>query len=293
MKIGVNYSKGSVALLERGEAEFDVFKCPAWSDLVVEAQAVAPVYVHMPLRTGAGTGHVLDTETNEPVVWEKIERFLETTETPYVNLHLDMRASEADDPSSRDEVIERLLIDVQSVTEKFGADKVIGENVYDFRGGGARPCFSADVIAEVIREAGCGFLFDISHAQVKAHRDGVSFEQFVSRLPTERIWEIHVSGVQKVDARWEKVFSGVDPALGARLAGKWQDHLPITDDDWAVLESVYKRIGSGEWSTPWVSALENGGAGNLFGALTFEDCLREEIAGLNRLRDKKLGLVRK
>jgi hypothetical protein len=48
------------------------------------------------------------------------------------------------------------------------------------------------------------------------------------------------------------------------LDGQMIDHLSILEEDWHRLDWVLDRIRSGEWSQPWMLALEYGGVGTVF-----------------------------
>ncbi|MFL7794549.1 MAG: hypothetical protein AB8I69_20570, partial [Anaerolineae bacterium] len=88
MEFAVNYSQAAAELLKAGEIEVDRLKCPAWPDLVAAVQAEHPIYVHFPLRVGAGVGDALDSDTGGPVDWETIEALIAQTDARQVNLHL-------------------------------------------------------------------------------------------------------------------------------------------------------------------------------------------------------------
>lgn len=54
MKFAVNYSTEGAELLRQGQIELDLFKCPAWPDLLPEARALRLAHVHFPLIVGSG-----------------------------------------------------------------------------------------------------------------------------------------------------------------------------------------------------------------------------------------------
>jgi hypothetical protein len=69
MKFAVQYSKPLAAHIQNGTLSIDLFKCPAWPDLVAEASQLLPVYCHMPLKVGGPDGIIIDTERKQPVDW--------------------------------------------------------------------------------------------------------------------------------------------------------------------------------------------------------------------------------
>jgi hypothetical protein len=49
-------------------------------------------------------------------------------------------------------------------------------------------------IADVLQEAGCGFVLDISHARVAANVLSLDVQDYLQSLPLERVQQVHVSG---------------------------------------------------------------------------------------------------
>ena len=86
--LSANYSHKLRDLVACKLVRLDLFKTPAWPDLVAEAGELLPVNVHFPLTIGTGIGDALNSETNLPADWNLIERLLNTTATRFVNLHL-------------------------------------------------------------------------------------------------------------------------------------------------------------------------------------------------------------
>ena len=57
MKLAVNYSAALADLVDlEGRSRSDLYKCPAWPDLVArltpDAEAHTPCYIHFPLLVG-------------------------------------------------------------------------------------------------------------------------------------------------------------------------------------------------------------------------------------------------
>jgi len=291
VQLAVHYSPASAALLARGHIAFDRFKCPAWPDLVREARAVAPVYVHLPLIVGSGVGDAQDSETHAPPDWAAFERLLTGTDTPFVNLHL--AAHERDypgiprlsaDPAHTELVAGRLLRDVRGVVARWGADRVIVENVPE-EPGRMRAAYLPETVRRVVAETGCGLLLDVSHARLAAPALGMDARDYIAALPVDRTREIHITGIQPFDEHWARVLrdAGVPEATIAGYAGRPLDHLPFTDADWEFAAWAIGRVHSGAWGEPWLVALEYGGVGGAWGAVTDAAVLREQVPRLAAL----------
>jgi uncharacterized protein len=288
MNFAVNYSQPAAALLRDARISLDRFKCPAWPDLVVAAQLAHPVYVHFPLKIGLGIGDALDTETNGPPDWGKIEALLRQTDTQYVNLHFiprpgDYPAMPADTTESAhvDLLVENTLRDIAAVRARFGAERVIIENegnaLY-----GLRPVCLPRVIRRVVEESGCGFLLDLSHARLVASYLDMDEQTYISALPVGRLRELHITGIQYFDEFWVNLLrkDGAAESDIPNFAGRRMDHLPMTVSDWEMVEWALAQIRAGAWTQPWMVAYEYGGIGKPWESVTLKECLEQQVPRL-------------
>lgn len=292
IELSVNYSHAAAELQDGGTIHVDRFKCPAWPDMIAAAQARYPVYVHFPLKVGRGLGDAWDTEARAPADWRQIETLLAQTGTPLVNLHLsptvDDRpelAPDSADPAVVEQLLAHTLRDLEAVTARFGAERVIVENV---PGGRNRILLAAalpEFINRVVEASNCGLLLDLSHAQLAAHRLGLDGRRYVESLPTGRIREIHITGIHRVDEHWLALAraAGLPEPLLEEHQGQLQDHLPMTGDDWDFFAWAMDRIHNGAWYAPWAVTFEYGGVGRFFQAFTDAAMLAEQVPRLREL----------
>ena len=277
MDFAVNYSPQAAELLKQGDINVDLFKCPDWPELIDEASALAPVYVHFPLVAGHPSLYKTD--------WDRVERLLEETRTPFVNIHLEVitdvypeMAVNTKDPRDSERLTERLIEDVRTVAERFGPERVVAENVI-YRGhrrNVLRPCVQPHVIRTVLEETGCGLLLDLSHARLSAHylgveEAGVTLETYLAALPLERLKELHLTGIHL-------------------HRDKLSDHLSLTDFDWDVTERAFERIHEGAWGEPRTVAFEYGGVGSSFAWRSQKEVIAEQVPRLYRLAHAKTPL---
>jgi hypothetical protein len=68
------------------------------------------------------------------------------------------------------------------------------ENVTRYFIPGARDMDEADFFREVLDASGAGLLLDVNNAWVNAENDGADARDFLSRLPLDRVVQIHVAG---------------------------------------------------------------------------------------------------
>lgn len=240
MEFALNYSPQAAALLRAGAVEIDLFKCPDWDDLIAEAAALCPVYVHFPLMVGGGLGQV---------DWDRVERQLNSTRTAFVNAHFAPSLNDFPGGASDAQVLDQLCSDVGWLTARFGAERVIIENA-PYPGEPLDEGFlpqSADprLLHQVLEATGAGFLLDLSHARLSAMHLDVEARAYIESLPIGSLRELHVTGLQPVD-------------------GLLRDHMHLSALDWEFTEWAVERIRAGAWQMPKLMAFEYGGVSPMF-----------------------------
>ncbi len=276
MKLAINYSPQARRLADQQRIELDLFKCPPASDPVVKAYAPAllqdalasrPIYVHFPLH--AGDGSIAATN------WDEIEEALDQTETPYVNVHLQAQAQDfpgmtADTHAPRDvaRLTDSFLKDITVLTEQFGPDRVIVENVV-YRGAEGKvlyPCVDPAVISQVVTETNCGLLLDTAHARLTCLALSIDSKDYIQKLPVSRLKELHVTGAQYA---------------GDRV----RDSMPMGHEDWEVVEWVLQQVRERHFAKPWLLAFEYGGVGPAFEWRSDADVIAEQLPRLRKLTE--------
>ena len=263
MKLSINYSPQAAALYQAGSIYIDSFKCPDWPYLIEEARQYRPVTVHFDLDVG--DSRLLHKD------WEPVERLLQETGTPFVNLHLGPEAKDfpgypvdTPEPNQQQQVTKRMLADVQAVVRKFGPRRVIVENVpyrANKKGRVLRPGVEPQVIRKIVAETGCGLLLDISHARIAANALGMDEKEYMENLPVDSLRELHFTGLHTID-------------------GVLRDHLEILEEDWPVLSWVLENIRQGKWAVPWMLAFEYGGIGEKFDWRSKTEVIAEQVPRL-------------
>ena len=262
MKLAINYSPAAAELYRQGKIVVDAFKVPDWPDLVAEARRLCPPAVHFTLL--AGDGRLAQAD------WSLVDRLLAETATPYINVHIEAHArdhpeipAEATEQSLIEPVLDNLRQDIQCVVSRYGAERVIAENI-PYHGAGSdhlRACVDPQVITSLLEETGCGLLLDIAHARISAHYLGMTDTAYLEQLPVQRIREMHFAGLHTTP-------NGL------------QDHLSALPEDWKLLEWVLERIRSKEWGAPWMLAFEYGGVGAPFAWRTDPAVIAEQVPRL-------------
>jgi uncharacterized protein (UPF0276 family) len=265
VELAINFSPQAAQLFADGRIHVDRFKCPDWPDMIEEARALAPVYVHFPLDAGTISGRPSDLDT--------VAAMIRDTDTPFVNYHLVAyardfpdRAAETRDLDVTEIVLERTIAELNRAIERFGRDRVILENIPYFEPDGKymRASVDPDVMHRALGATGCGFLLDLSHARIAAHYMGVDPHAYVESLPIDRLRELHLTGVD-----WVK--------------GKLLDHMGLADEDIAWTRWALDCIAAGAWAKPALVAFEYGGVGEPFNWRSEASVIERDVNLLNDL----------
>lgn len=247
MQFAINYSPQAAQLWRDGRIQVDLFKCPDWPDLVADVSKIHKVYVHYSLIMWRGGMDTVDHRL--------IQRWLEATETMVINSHFALAKSDfaAASGITGEAVIEHAARVLAPLCERYGAENIVVENV-PFPPGGWMEAplpevVDPEVISEVVRRSGCGFLLDIAHAIRACEGTGRrDVKAYLNALPVHALRELHVVGLlPEPDEQ-----------------GLRQDHFPMTDEDWAMTEWSLEQIRAGAWRKPEVMAFEYGGVGERF-----------------------------
>jgi hypothetical protein len=289
VEFAVNYSPLLAELVREGQVGIDRFKCPAWPGLLAEARQTLPVYIHFPLIIGSGTGQVMDAETHAPADLERMAGLAETSGTYYLNTHwvadgrdypgiaVDSRA-----PADGRRVVDGALRDLEPLIRRFGAERVLVENLipeYGWLAHGVLP----ETLALLLEQSGCGLLLDLSHARLAARALGLDERGYVSSLPVGQVREVHITGLQKLEGRWLDLIGSHPGGFGGNQAGMWMDHLPMTEQDWPITAWAAGEIAAGRWNEPWVVGYEYGGVGGFWEAITWKETYLAELPRLSKL----------
>jgi uncharacterized protein len=150
------------------------------------------------------------------------------------------------------------------LTNRFGREAIVVEHIPEFECLATLGCYSA-LLCRLVRETGVGLLLDISHARLSARRSGCSTEEYISRLPLDRLKLIHTTGI------------------GQDSDSSWVDHLPMDDHDYAVLSSVLHRAQMGQYPLPIAVQHEYGGISGFLRRYSSADVLEREVRSLLQL----------
>jgi uncharacterized protein (UPF0276 family) len=258
MIFAVNYSTKLAELLKDGKVDFDLFKCPEWDGLLKAATAVKPVYLHLDIALGRDQIHKLD--------FDRLKRMLIETGTPHVNCHLagtpELKIANKTD---RKKLLKQWIKEIEVLKKEFAGYPVISENLpFEPPIPEYHLASDADLIRQAIIETDTGLLLDISHARITADTLGINYQDYVEKLPLDRLHEVHITGLR-------------------RYHGFLEDHFEMQPEDWPSTEWAADQIRLGAWREPEIVAFEYGGVGEWFSWRTETWALEEQVPRLFKL----------
>lgn len=252
MRFAVNYSTKAGELVESGRIDCDLFKCPEWEGLLKAAAPIKPVYLHLDITIGRNQVQKLDFDT--------LRKMLAETRTPHINCHLagtaDLRSGSETD---RNNLMKQWVKEIEVLKREFAGYPVISENLpFEPAIPDYHLASDAELISKAIIETDTGLLLDISHARITADTLGIDYQQYIEKLPLDRLHEVHITGVR-------------------RYHGFLEDHFEMRPEDWPSTEWASEQIRLGAWREPEIVAFEYGGVGEWFSWRTETWALEEQV----------------
>jgi len=171
MKLACNYCPEAERLVREGRIDVDYFKIPA---LDGQARLMNDPGASEAFAAGAGMARPVLLHGLYP----SMERLVRLTGTPGISFHPDLGGS----------MVNGVVAKVRSMREKYAhLEFISAENSGAIE---AQPL----VLSEIVRQSGCTFLLDISHAYCASRRLGMGIWDYLAQLPLERLHEIHING---------------------------------------------------------------------------------------------------
>ncbi|RMG99654.1 MAG: DUF692 domain-containing protein [Deltaproteobacteria bacterium] len=157
-----------------------------------------PILSHGLMLSLGGTGPF------DPAYLDTLRDFLSRTGSPWHSDHLCFSGLEGTllhdllpvpfSTASARHVAERVM----RVRDHLGRPMAV-ENISWYAHGGASDRDEAEFIAEVCGRADCGLLLDVNNCWVNAKNHGTDVMDFLSKVPLDRVIQIHVAGHERYD----------------------------------------------------------------------------------------------
>lgn len=196
LKLCVNYLEETKELLEEGKIDFiDYIKLFSINgDISPLEWCITKKDVMFHGMIGKNGGNIADKNFFENRDLDLQRKYFEISKTPYISMHINSRIDPNQDETESLQIIKD---NVARLKAEFGKE-IILENVPASKKYSEYNFYSnPEFICKVIDETSCGFLFDIGHAKVASEVFNIPFDDYVSKLPMDKIVEIHLAGCKR------------------------------------------------------------------------------------------------
>jgi hypothetical protein len=217
--------------LHRGEVDFLEIIAEHYMDATPgkarELELLAAHFTLIPHAIGLSLG---SAEGPDSAYLDKLARLVNRLNPPWWSEHVSFTRAGGIDIGHlaplpfTDEAAEVIRRNVCEVRERISAPLILENITYTLAVPCASPMREADFLAEVLERADCGLLLDVMNLQANALNHGYSADEFLARLPLERIVQLHFVG------------------------GHWHDGVlidshsrPTPEEVWALVEKVAAR----------------------------------------------------
>ena len=200
MKLACNYYPETEALVREGKIDIDYFKFPAlgfqmglmedWDAFRAFARGVREIKPMLLHGLHPAPHDLCSPALAEAFDFETVNRLLDITRTPGISLHPTLRPVDPVLPEER--LVDTITANLRFLRESYPALEFLSvENLDSLRFGAL---IQPQAITEIVTRSGCSLLLDISHAYCAARALGEDFRAYLSKLPLERVYEIHING---------------------------------------------------------------------------------------------------
>ena len=196
MQIGVNYLLEARELFEEGKIDYiDYFKLYSLnSDLsAMEWCAENRPFVMFHGMCG-GASSIGNVDFMKEIDIEKTKEMLKISKVPYISAHICTKNKN----QTQEETIEAIKKNIKELREVFGKEVVLENIPYREHYNHCVYLIDPEQISKIVHENNIGFLFDISHARKAADYFNMTLEEYVEKLPMDRVVEFHVAGMYNV-----------------------------------------------------------------------------------------------
>lgn len=222
MKLCVNYLEETKSLIEEGKIDFiDYIKLFSINgDLSPIDWCITKKDVMFHGIIGETGSNIADRNFFENRDLSLQGKYFEITRTPYISMHIN---SMVEPIPNEDEALQVIKENVERLRDEFGKE-ILLENVPAFKNNLYNFYAAPEFIKKVIEETNCGFLFDIGHARKASEVLNIPFNEYVSKLPMDKIVEIHLAGCMK------NLDGDIVP-----------NHSKMNEEDYEFLENLLKK----------------------------------------------------
>ena len=271
MKIGCNLSTELMELINEDKVSVDyvkIFYSKSDEEIPQKYKSYGNLLLH-----GVGADVPQHTGANElsSVNWNQVKVKVEFCNSSFLGLHCGTYQSDWNGQEVTYEMVkERMGYSIKLWKENLDVEILI-ENLpytpyYEMNNPKIiKHSVSPKLISELCEEHEIGLLLDLAHAKVAASGLGLPIKDYLLALPLGRVKEIHAVGTRTTED------------------GLRDNHLEMTEDDYAILEFVLGRTNSE------IVTLEYGGFGEHFSWRSDKNALERQLKKIVEIINRKFG----
>lgn len=227
MKIAINYLGEVINLIKENKIKLDYIKYPSISDTnlkeledIMNENNIHMLFHGMVQKNHYSTNIASDTFVDDIDIKASKEA-VKISKTPGLSMHIGDSQEGYDNIHTKNELLEIIYKNIKYLKENFpNMDFYSLENKENPLN---KVLIDPTFITDCINYTKCDFLLDISHAAIASKNIGMDFYEYLSKLPLDKIYEIHING-------WEYDKNG--NAIS---------HIKINEEGYKALEYVLKR----------------------------------------------------
>ncbi len=178
---------------------------------------------------------------------------IEKSKTPYISAHICTRNRNQTEEETY-EIIRKNIIDLKN---HFGKDVVLENIPYRKKYNHCEYLMRPEVISKIIYENDVGFLFDISHARKAAEHLNMTLEEYVDKLPMDKVVEFHLAGMfdlpdisnEVIRKQYTEQQIRFIKASEERYGKRFDYHGKLTEEDYEFLENYIPKYESLKYIT--------------------------------------------
>ena len=229
MKIVVNYLKEVEELFKEGKIDFiDYFKLYSLNEDLSGLEWCIqhrPVMFHGIIGKASTFGEMDLVESTDV---EKTKDILMKTKTPYLSGHICTKNKN----QSKEQTLEALSKNIEEYKKIFGKEIALENIPYREYYNHCLYLLDPELISKIVYNNNCMFLFDISHARKAAMYLNMPFEEYVAKLPMDKVIEFHMAGM----------FEMLDGT-------KMDYHGKLNEEDYKFLEEAIRKYPTLQYIT--------------------------------------------
>lgn len=179
---------------------------------------------------------------------EKTKEILEKSKTPYFSAHICARNKD----QTEEETYEAIKQNIIDFKKAFNTDIALENIPYRKHYRHCEYLLRPEIISKIVHENDIYFLFDISHARQSAKHFNMTLEEYVSKLPMDRVVEFHLAGmfdlpdISKEEVRKQFTERQIRfiKAAEERFGNRFDYHGKLTEEDYKFLEEYLPKYKS-------------------------------------------------